>query len=240
MMIFPAVDLIGGKAVRLKQGDYGKMTVFGDDPVAAAKKFGEQGAEFLHVVDLDGAKDGGRPNEEVIKRIIKETALKVEVGGGVRDEESVTTYLDAGAYRVILGTAAAENESFTREMCAKYGERIVVGADARDGVIAVRGWLQSSGEELFDFVKRMGSLGVGTVIVTDISRDGEKKGANLDLYRKMAAELPVGIVASGGIASVANIKALAAAGVCGAILGRALYAGEITLADALEAAEVTL
>ena len=238
MMIFPAVDLIGGKAVRLKQGDYSKMTVFGDDPVAAAKKFEEQGAEYLHVVDLDGAKDGGRPNEEVIKRIISETSLKVEVGGGVRDEESVKTYLDAGAYRVILGTAAAENEEFTRDMCGKYGERIVVGADARDGVIAVRGWLGTSGEELFDFVKRMGSLGVGTVIVTDISRDGEKNGANLDLYRRMTAELPVGIVASGGIASVSDIKALAEAGVRGAILGRALYAGEITLADALRAAEV--
>ncbi|MBR3424205.1 MAG: 1-(5-phosphoribosyl)-5-((5-phosphoribosylamino)methylideneamino)imidazole-4-carboxamide isomerase, partial [Clostridia bacterium] len=197
------------------------------------------GAEFLHVVDLDGAKDGGRPNEEVIQRIIGETSLRVEVGGGVRDEESVRTYLDAGAFRVILGTAAAENEEFTRDMCEKYGERIVVGADARDGVIAVRGWLGTSGEELFDFVKRMGSLGVGTVIVTDISRDGEKKGANLDLYRKMTAELRVGIVASGGIASVSDIKALAAAGVEGAILGRALYVGEITLADALAAAEVT-
>ena len=238
MIIFPAVDLIVGKAVRLKQGDYGKMTVFGDDPVAAAKKFESEGAEFLHVVDLDGAKDGGRPNEEVIKRIIGETSLRVEVGGGVRDEESVRTYLDAGAFRVILGTAAAENEEFTRDMCSEYGGRIVVGADARDGVIAVRGWRQSSGEELFDFVKRMGSLGVGTVIVTDISRDGEKKGANLDLYRRMAAELPVGIVASGGIASAADIKALAEAGVVGAILGRALYGGEITLADALRAAEV--
>ena len=238
MMIFPAVDIIGGKAVRLKQGDYGKMTVFGDDPVAAAKNFEVEGAGFLHVVDLDGAKNGGRPNEKVIKRIIKETSLKVEVGGGIRDEESVKAYLDAGAYRVILGTAAAENEKFTREMCEKYGEKIVVGADARDGVIAVRGWLESSGEELFDFVKRMSSLGVGTVIVTDISRDGEKKGANLDLYRRMAAKLDVGIVASGGIASVADIKALAAAGAAGAILGRALYAGEISLAEALRAAEV--
>ena len=238
MIIFPAVDIIGGKAVRLKQGDYGKMTVFGDDPVAAAKNFEAEGAGFLHVVDLDGAKNGGRPNEKVIKRIIKETSLKVEVGGGIRDEESVKAYLDAGAYRVILGTAAAENEKFTREMCEKYGEKIVVGADARDGVIAVRGWLESSGEELFDFVKRMSSLGVGTVIVTDISRDGEKKGANLDLYRRMAAKLDVGIVASGGIASVADIKALAAAGAAGAILGRALYAGEISLAEALRAAEV--
>ena len=236
MNLFPAVDLIGGKAVRLKQGDYEKMTVFGDDPVAAAQKFEEEGAKYLHVVDLEGAKDGGRPAEAVIKKIIKETSLKVEVGGGIRSEEAIAAYLDAGAFRVILGTAAAEDEGFTREAFGKYGDRIAVGADARDGIIATRGWLSSSGETLVAFAKRMEGLGAKTLIVTDISRDGVSRGANLGLYRDLVASLSLGVVASGGIATAGDISALREIGVSGAILGRALYTGELSLADALCAA----
>ncbi len=236
MVIFPAIDLIGGSAVRLKQGDYGRMTVFGGDPVGIAKRFEEEGARFLHVVDLEGAKDGGRPNEAVIKKIIGSTSLHVEVGGGVRDEDSVKAYLDAGAYRVILGTAAAENEDFTRLMCEKYGEGIAVGADARDGIVAVRGWLESSGIGLFDFAKKAETLGVRTLIVTDISRDGVLSGANSELYKKLTSSLSLGVVASGGVSSVSDIEALSRAGAAGAVVGKALYTGDLSLKDALRAA----
>lgn len=236
MNLFPAVDLIGGKAVRLAQGDYGKMTVFGDDPVAAARKFEEAGAKYLHVVDLEGARDGGRPNEAVVKRIIKETSLRVEVGGGIRDADSVGTYLGAGAFRVILGTAAAEDEKFTRRAFEEYGGRIAVGADARDGIVATRGWLGSTGETLLHFAKRMEALGASVLIVTDVARDGVSRGANLDLYRELTSALSVGIVASGGISTVSDVAALRGIGVCGAILGRALYAGELSLGAAIEAA----
>lgn len=236
MRLFPAIDLIEGKAVRLLRGDYGKMTVFNNDPGSVAAKFEEQGAKYLHVVDLDGAKSGGRPNEAVIKKLIRSTSLHVEVGGGVRDEDAVKTYLDAGAFRVILGTAAAENADFTREMCEKYGGGIAVGADARDGMIAVRGWLENSGHTLFGFAERMQSLGVGTLIVTDISRDGALEGTNVELYRTLAAKYSLDVVASGGVSSVDDIAALVGAGAAGAILGKALYTGALSFSDAIAAA----
>ena len=234
MILLPAIDLIGGKVVRLTRGDYARATVYGDDPLAAALSFRDAGAEHLHVVDLEGARDGGRPNEAVIRRLIAESGLSVEVGGGVRDREAAEAYLSAGAARVILGTAAAENADLVRELCAEYGDRIAVGADARDGVIAVRGWTETSGEDLFSFCRRMESLGVGTLICTDISKDGVLSGTNVELYRKLTGALDAKVIASGGVSSLDDVRALMSAGVFGAILGRALYTGALSLEEAVK------
>ena len=234
MILLPAIDLIGGKVVRLTRGDYTRATVYGDDPLAAAKSFRDAGAEYLHVVDLEGARDGGRPNEAVIRRLIAESGLSVEVGGGVRDREAAEAYLSAGAARVILGTAAAENADLVRELCAEYGDRIAVGADARNGVIATRGWTETSGEDLFSFCRRMESLGVGTLICTDISKDGVLSGTNVELYRKLTGALDANVIASGGVSSLDDVRALMSAGVFGAILGRALYTGALSLEEAVK------
>ena len=234
MILLPAVDLIGGKVVRLTRGDYGKSTVYGDDPLAVAKSFRDAGAEYLHVVDLEGARDGGRPNEAVIRRLIAESGLHVEVGGGIRDEEAIETYLSAGAFRVILGTAAVENADLVEKTCEKYRDRIAVGADVRDGVIAVRGWTETSGEDLFSFCRRMEKLGARTVICTDISKDGVLSGTNVELYREMVTSLSLDIVASGGVSSLDDVRALLTAGVGGAILGRALYTGALSLGEAVK------
>ena len=234
MILLPAIDLIGGKVVRLTRGDYARATVYGDDPLAVALSFRDAGAEHLHVVDLEGARDGGRPNEAVIRRLIAESGLSVEVGGGVRDHGAAEAYLSAGAERVILGTAAAENRDLVRELCAEYGDRIAVGVDARDGVIATRGWTETSGEDLFSFCRRMESLGVRTLICTDISKDGVLSGANVELYRRLTGELSAKIIASGGVSSLGDVRALMSAGVFGAILGRALYTGALSLGEAIK------
>lgn len=234
MKIFPAIDLIDGQAVRLERGDYSKKTVYGADPVKTALSFVEAGAEYLHVVDLDGAKSGERANETVIRRIINETPLKVEVGGGIRTEESIDAYLEAGAFRVILGTAAATDENFVKNMCEKYADKIAVGADIKDGEIAIKGWTQSSGEDAFDFCRRMEKLGVGALICTDISKDGLLSGTNLGLYRRLSDEFSADVVASGGISSLSDVEELVNIGVYGAILGRALYTGDLSLAEAIK------
>ncbi len=233
MYLFPAIDLIGGQAVRLVKGDYAQKTVYSSSPVEVAKSFYEAGAEFLHVVDLDGAKSGNTDNISVIADIIKESGLKVEVGGGIRSEEVIKKYIDAGVYRVILGTVAVENPDFCREMTEKYGEKIAVGVDIKDGFVAIKGWTETADKTCFDFCKELEEMGVKTVICTDISKDGLLKGTNLELYRELQGKFNIDFTASGGVTSLDDVKALMEIGVYGAILGKALYTGNIDLKEAV-------
>ena len=235
MEIFPAIDLYDGKAVLLKQGDYDKMTVYSDDPPAFAKKFAAQGAKFLHAVDLEGARDGGTPNFAVVKRLAAIPALKVEIGGGIRSAEVAEKYLEAGVWRVILGTAAVSDPDLLRRLVRKWGERIAVGVDIKDGFVAVRGWREVSRRECFEFCGELQEAGVRCVICTDVSKDGMLGGSDPGLYRRLTAEFDMDFVASGGVSSAEDLKKLAETGVYGAILGRALYEGRLTVAEALEA-----
>ncbi len=237
MIVFPAIDLVGGKAVRLYKGDYEQMTVYSDDPVAVAKDMEAQGATAIHLVDLEGARDGGTPNLPTVERIAKETGLFTEIGGGVRDRETIERYLAAGLDRVILGTAAVENEALLRASLARWGEKIAVGADVRDGVIAVRGWLERTAWTLEAFAEHMESFGVRTLICTDISRDGAMRGTNRELYRELSARFAVRITASGGVSSLEDIRALRDMGLYGAIVGKAYYTGELSLREAIEVAQ---
>ncbi len=237
MLVFPAIDLVGGKAVRLYKGDYAQMTVYSQDPVSVAKDMEAQGAKAIHLVDLEGARDGGTPNLPTVERIAKETGLFTEIGGGVRDCETIERYFSAGLDRVILGTAAVENEELLRTALARWGEKIAVGADVRDGVIAVRGWLERTDRTLDAFAERMQSLGVRTLICTDISRDGAMRGANRGLYRELSRRYSVDITASGGVSSLEDIRALRDMGLYGAIIGKAYYTGELSLREAIEVAQ---
>ena len=237
MIVFPAIDLVGGKAVRLYKGDYEQMTVYSDDPVAVAKEMERQGATAIHLVDLEGARDGGTPNLPTVERIAKETGLFTEIGGGVRDRETIERYLAAGLDRVILGTIAVENEALLRASLARWGEKIAVGADVRDGMIAVRGWLERTDWRLDAFVEHMESLGVQTLICTDISRDGAMRGTNRELYRELSARYSVNITASGGVSSLEDIRALREMSLYGAIVGKAYYTGELSLREAIEVAQ---
>ena len=236
MKLFPAIDLVDKKAVRLYKGDYAQMTVYSDDPLAVARDMEAQGARYLHLVDLEGARDGGTPNLSVVRRIAAETGLFVEVGGGVRSRETIETYLDAGVRRVILGTAAVRDEALLREAVAAYGARIAVGADVRDGRIAVKGWIERTDWTLDAFVGHMQAIGVQTLICTDISRDGAMRGTNRELYRELSRRHSVDITASGGVGSLEDIRALRDMGLYGAIVGKAYYTGAIRLPEALEAA----
>lgn len=235
MNIFPAIDLRDGRAVRLLRGDYSKMTVYSDSPERVAADFESQGARYLHVVDLDGAKSGDTPNFEVIKRIISGSGLMVEVGGGIRNAETVKKYIDAGAFRVILGTAAVTNPGFAAAMAAEYGEKIAVGVDIADGYVAIHGWTEKSSETCFDFCGKLEEMGVKTVICTDISKDGAMSGTNLELYRELSQRVGMNIVASGGVTTIDDVTALRDMGVYGAILGKALYTGGIDLKVAVAA-----
>jgi phosphoribosylformimino-5-aminoimidazole carboxamide ribotide isomerase len=233
MNIFPAIDLYAGKAVRLYKGDYTQMTVYSDDPVAVAKGFAAAGAEYLHVVDLEGAKTGGTPNLELIGRITAGSGLKVEVGGGVRSEAVIRAYLEAGVLRVILGTAAVTDPDFTRDMVKKYGPGVAVGVDLRDGKVATHGWRETSANDGIAFCRALEGIGVQTIICTDISRDGAMRGANRGLYRQLRAEFSMDIVASGGVSSLEDVRCLRDMDLYGAILGKALYTGDIDLAAAI-------
>ena len=235
MKLFPAIDLLGGRAVRLFKGDYDKVTVYSDEPWEVAKDFARRGASFVHIVDLDGAKGGGTPNLETVLRIKRESGLFCEIGGGIRSMAVIEKYLSAGVDRVILGTAALEDEALLRCAVAKYGERIAVGADLKDGFVAVKGWLEVSAVSADGFFTKMEKLGVSTVICTDISKDGAMAGTNRALYRELSEKYRVGIVASGGVSSTDDIKALRDMGLDGAIIGKAYYTGAIDLAEALEA-----
>ena len=237
MEIFPAIDLSGGKVVRLTRGDYDQMTVYGDDPAAVAAEFWRAGARNLHVVDLDGAKDGTTANQQAVRQILAAVDMFVEVGGGIRNEERIRQYLDLGAGRVILGTVAAKDPEFLREMAAKYGDKIAVGIDARGGRVAVSGWLEETGLETAEFCRFCRDIGVRTAIVTDIDKDGVLGGANVELYRELTAIEGLDIIASGGVSSQSDLDALAAAGVAGAIIGKALYNGNLDLAECLAGAE---
>ena len=234
MQIFPAIDLSGGKVVRLYQGDYEKMTVYGADPCAVARDFIAAGAKYLHVVDLDGAKDGTLANFASIAALAKQGGLYIEVGGGIRTEERIQKYLELGVGRCILGTIAVKDFDFTARMAQKYGDKIAVGVDAKDGFVAVSGWLEVSREKGVEFCRRLRDAGVQTVIYTDISRDGAEKGTNLELYRELAKIEGLNITASGGVSSMEELKELQTIGTHAAILGKALYTGRLDLAQVIK------
>ena len=234
MQIFPAIDLSGGQVVRLYQGDYDKMTVYGADPCAVAREFMAAGARYLHVVDLDGAKDGTLANFDSIAALAKQGGLYIEVGGGIRTEERIQKYLELGVSRCILGTIAVKDFDFTARMAKKYGGKIAVGVDAREGYVAVSGWLETSREKGVDFCRRLRDAGVQTVIYTDISRDGAEQGTNLELYRELAGIEGLNITASGGVSSMGELKKLQTIGTHAAILGKALYTGRLDLAEVIK------
>ena len=236
MIIFPAIDLYDGKAVRLYKGDYAQMTVYSEHPIEVARAFEAAGATHIHMVDLEGARDGTTPNLSIVSDVAHQTSLFVEIGGGIRDMATVKAYLDAGVSRVILGTAAVNNEAFLREAVKTYGERIAVGADVKDGYIAIKGWLEQSAVTLEEFLRRMESIGVKTVICTDISKDGAMRGTNLSLYKQLSEAFGLDIVASGGVSSLEDVEALTRMGLYGAIIGKAYYTGAIDLRKAIEVA----
>ena len=234
MKLFPAIDLYDKKAVRLYKGKYDEMTVYSDDPVEIALDFERLGAKFIHVVDLEGAKNGTTPNIDVVKKIVDETSLFIEVGGGIRSTEVLERYFDVGVSRAILGTAAVTDEDFLVSAVSKHGDKIAVGADVKDGYIAIRGWVEKSEYTLDAFFDKMQKIGVKTVICTDISKDGAMKGTNLEMYKELSVKYSVDIVASGGVSTIDDVSALARMGIYGAIIGKAYYTGAINLREALE------
>ena len=236
MILFPAIDLFEGKAVRLFKGDYARMTVYSEHPEKIGKDFAACGATHAHLVDLEGAKSGETPNLETVIRIRESNGLFCEIGGGIRSMEVVKRYLDAGLDRVILGTAAVEDEKFLTAAVEKYREKIAVGADVRDGYIAVKGWTEKSSIGLMDFCRKMEKIGVKTLICTDISRDGAMRGTNREMYRQLSEELGLQITASGGVSSLEDVESLRKMNLYGAIIGKAYYTGDIDLKKALEAA----
>ncbi|MBE7015895.1 MAG: 1-(5-phosphoribosyl)-5-[(5-phosphoribosylamino)methylideneamino]imidazole-4-carboxamide isomerase [Ruminococcaceae bacterium] len=237
MIIFPAIDLYDKKAVRLLKGDYNQMTVYSDNPCEIAKDFEKKGATHIHIVDLEGAKTGGTPNIDCVKDIVASTSLFCEIGGGIRNMETVDTYIAAGIKRVILGTAAVENEDFVKECTNKYGDKIAVGVDIKDGYVAIKGWLEKSQYKCFEFCEKMQSLGVKTLICTDISKDGAMVGTNHELYRQLSEKFDIQIVASGGVSSIDDVKKLRTLDIYGAIIGKAYYTGAIDLEEAIEVAK---
>ena len=237
MEIFPAIDLYDNKAVRLLKGDYAQMTVYNDDPVEVARDFKAKGATHIHIVDLAGAKVGKPVHSEMVRKIAKATGLFIEIGGGIRNMDTVDEYLSAGASRVIIGTSAVENEEFLKTALKKYGEKIAVGADVSDGKIAVKGWLEKSDYTLDAFLTKMQSLGVKTVICTDISKDGAMKGTNHELYNELSQKCNMQIIASGGVSTIEDVKKLAAKNIYGAIIGKAYYTKAIDLKEAIEVAK---
>lgn len=236
MNIFPAIDLYGGKAVRLFKGDYDQMTVYSNEPLEVARKFEEAGAKHLHLVDLEGAKAGHPANLETIKNIIDNTDLFTEVGGGIRNIDIAKAYIDIGVDRIILGTAAVENEDFLKEALSLFGDKVAVGVDLKDGFVAIKGWTEKSAITADDFMAKMEALGVQTVICTDISRDGAMQGSNNSLYKTLGEKYNIDLVASGGVSSIEDIKALTDMNLYGAIIGKAYYIGAIDLKEAIEVA----
>ena len=236
MNILPAIDLFDKKAVRLYKGDYNEMTVYSDNPLEVARDFERKGAKYIHIVDLEGAKDGTTPNIDVVRSIAENTNLFVEIGGGIRSLEVLENYFSAGVKRAILGTAAVKDEEFLKKSVELYGEKIAVGADVLDGFIRVKGWLEKSEYTLSAFFEKMQDFGVKTVICTDISKDGAMRGTNLELYKKLSEEFSLDIIASGGVSSLEDIIALRKMKVSGAIIGKACYIGAIDLKEALEVA----
>ena len=237
MVLFPAIDILSGKAVRLYKGDYNAVTVYSEIPWEFAEDFVDKGCSAIHIVDLDGAKSGETVNIDTVKRIAAVKGLYSEIGGGIRNMETVSRYLEAGVDRVILGTAALKDPSFLKNALREYGDRIAVGVDLKDGKVAVKGWLETSNKDGIEFLKELEDLGVEGVIVTDISRDGAMKGTNLDLYGRIKEEVSLKVTASGGVSTIEDIVALKSMGLYGAIIGKAYYTGAIKLKEALEALE---
>ena len=236
MNIFPAIDLYGGKAVRLFKGDYSQMTVYSDNPTEIALDFKAQGADFMHVVDLEGAKTGETPNIDTVKKLVSSTDAFVEVGGGIRSVEVIKKYLDAGVSRVILGTAALTNRDFLCEAIRLFDEKIAVGVDIKESFVAIKGWTEKSNVLAFDFCRELEALGVKTIISTDISKDGAMQGANHELYKRLSDELGIQIIASGGVSSIEDVKRLRKINLYGAIIGKAYYTKAISLREAIEVA----
>lgn len=239
MELFPAIDLRGGRAVRLLRGDYDNMTVYSDAPEKTAQAFEAAGAKYLHVVDLDGAKNGGTPNFEVIRGIAGATSLSIEVGGGIRSFSAIERYLSIGVMRVILGTSAVTDPEFLKAAVSRFGGRIAVGVDMKNGIVATHGWTQLSGVSGFDFCRSMQDIGVKTVICTDISRDGAMQGIDERLYSRLCSEFSMDIIASGGVTAIEDIVKLSKTGVFGAVVGKAIYSGGIDLREAVNAARGT-
>ncbi|MBR5808700.1 MAG: 1-(5-phosphoribosyl)-5-[Clostridia bacterium] len=237
MHIFPAIDLYDKKAVRLLKGDYNQMTVYSDNPSEFALDFEKQGAKFIHIVDLEGARDGTTPNLDVIKEITKNTNLFVEVGGGIRSMDVVKKYIDAGVGRVILGTAAVKDEEFLKLAAKTYPGKVAVGVDILDGYVAIRGWTEKSAYTCFEFCEKMQNLGIKNIICTDISKDGAMQGTNHELYRELSEKFSMDITASGGVSSIEDVKKLAELGIYGAIIGKAYYIGAISIKEAVEVAK---
>ena len=237
MKLFPAIDLYEKKAVRLYKGDYANMTVYSTDPLSVAKDFEAQGAKYIHLVDLEGAKLGTTPNIDIVESIAKNTSLFTEIGGGIRDMDTVKKYLLCGVNRVILGTAAVENHEFLKAAVKKYKEKIAVGVDIKDGYVAIKGWTEKSQYSAYDFCRKMVETGVKTIICTDISKDGAMQGTNRQLYKELSEKFSIDITASGGVSSLEDVKALRDLNLYGAIIGKAYYVGAINLKEALEVAK---
>ncbi len=237
MIIFPAIDLYDKKAVRLYKGDYDQMTVYSNDPIEIAYEFERAGAGHVHLVDLEGAKDATTKNIDIVRQIATETSLFCEIGGGIRNMQTVDRYIEAGVDRVIIGTAAVTDRAFLLEAVRAYGDKIAVGADFRDGYIAIKGWLEQTEYTLDAFLSEMKDAGIKTVIITDISKDGAMQGTNLDLYKRLSEQYSLNITASGGVSSIEDIKKLREMNLYGAIIGRAYYIGKIDLSQAIEVAK---
>lgn len=237
MLLFPAIDLYEGKAVRLFKGDYAQMTVYSERPWEIATDFVAKGASHIHIVDLEGAKNGETPNFETVCKIKENGNCFCEIGGGIRSMDVIDKYMEAGIDRVILGTAAVNDEVFTKEAVSKYGERVAIGVDIKDGKVAIKGWTEKSDLDAFDFCQKMQDIGVKTIICTDISKDGAMRGTNRELYKELSQKFSINIVASGGVSSMDDVEALASMNLYGAIIGKAYYTGAIDLAEAVAAAE---
>lgn len=237
MLIYPAIDILNGKCVRLTQGNYEDECVYGDDPFTVAKRWKSEGAKFLHIVDLDGAKDGEGKNEKIISKIVKEVGLPVQIGGGIRSMENIEQWLEVGVERVILGSTAIENRGILEEAVKRFGKRIVVGIDAKDGFVSIHGWKTITGERAVDFASDIKKLGVQTIIYTDIAKDGMLCGPNLEAISEMVRCVKMEVIASGGVGNVGDIRSLVDTGVGGVVVGKALYTGGVELAKAIEIAE---
>ena len=237
MILFPAIDLFDQKAVRLYKGDYANMTVYSENPIEIAQDFAFKGCSHIHMVDLEGAKDGTTPNIAIVEQVARETSLFVEIGGGIRDDETVQKYIDIGVRRVILGTAAVTDDSFLRRCVEKYKDSVAVGVDLKDGYVAIKGWTEKSQLTADEFFSHLSEIGVRTVICTDISKDGAMKGTNRELYKELSGKYSMDIVASGGVSSLEDVKALREMKLYGAIVGKAYYVGAIDLKEAIEVAK---
>ena len=236
MIIYPAIDQYEGKAVRLYKGDYNQMTVYSENPPEIAFDFVKSGATYIHIVDLEGAKSGATPNLETVCKIKQKSGLFCEIGGGIRSMEVIDRYINAGIDRVILGTAAVKDEALVKTAVEKYGEKIAVGVDIKDGLVAIKGWTEKSDLPAFEFCEKMQDLGVKTLICTDISKDGAMQGTNIPLYKQMSEKFDLQIVASGGVSTLEDLRRLREMDLYGAIIGKAYYTGAVNLKEAVEVA----